>query len=135
MKKNRMTILKIVLILILSITVLSISTPTIVQAYDGQEIKVAAGVIDPNDFKPSNPTNADVKPVTDKANIIIGAIRTVGVAVTMITLMVMGIKYMTGSIEEKAEYKKTMIPYLVGALIFFGLTQFLAIIVEVAQAI
>ena len=44
--------------------------------------------------------------------------------------MVIGIKYMTGSISERAEYKKTMIPYIVGALIFFALTQLLSLIIE-----
>lgn len=33
--------------------------------------------------------------------------------------MIIGIKYMTGSLEEKANYKKTMVPYLVGCVILF----------------
>ena len=36
--------------------------------------------------------------------------------------MVLGIKYMMGSAEEKAEYKKTMIPYVVGAILIFAAT-------------
>ena len=36
-----------------------------------------------------------------------------------IILVVLGIKYMMGSAEEKAEYKKTMIPYVVGAILIF----------------
>ena len=44
----------------------------------------------------------------------------IGMAVSVIVLLVLGIKYMIGSAEEKAEYKKTMIPYLVGAILVFG---------------
>jgi len=34
-------------------------------------------------------------------------------------MMVIGIKYMSGSLEEKANYKKKMVPYLVGCVILF----------------
>ena len=43
---------------------------------------------------------------------IVGILQTVGVVLSVIVLVVLGIKYMMGSAEEKAEYKKTMIPYL-----------------------
>ena len=37
-------------------------------------------------------------------------------------LAVLGIKYMMGSVEEKAEYKKTMSNYIIGAMLLFGIT-------------
>lgn len=43
-----------------------------------------------------------------------------GIIIGTIILVVLGLKYMMGSLEEKAEYKKTMIPYLVGAVIIFA---------------
>ena len=36
---------------------------------------------------------------------------------------------MTGTVQEKAEYKKTMIPYLIGVFIFFALSQILPLII------
>lgn len=51
---------------------------------------------------------------------IIGGIQAIGVIVSVGILIVLGIKYMMGSAEEKAEYKKTMIPYLVGAILVFA---------------
>lgn len=51
---------------------------------------------------------------------IIGAIQGIGSVVAVGILVVLGIKYMMGSAEEKAEYKKTMIPYLVGAVLVFA---------------
>ena len=51
---------------------------------------------------------------------IVSVITTIGIIVAVIVLLVLGIKYMMGSAAEKAEYKKTMIPYLVGAVLIFG---------------
>ena len=51
---------------------------------------------------------------------IVGAIRAIGTIISVGVLMVLGIKYMMGSSEEKAEYKKTMIPYLIGAILLFA---------------
>lgn len=53
-------------------------------------------------------------------NKIVTVIRTVGMIISVIILMVLGIKYMMGSSEEKASYKKTMMPYLIGAVLLFG---------------
>ena len=47
-------------------------------------------------------------------------ITTVGIVVAVIVILILGIKYMMGSAEEKAEYKKTMIPYLIGAMLILG---------------
>lgn len=51
---------------------------------------------------------------------ILSAITTTGIVLSVIVLAVIGIKYMLGSAEEKAEYKKTLMPYLVGAGLIFG---------------
>lgn len=47
-------------------------------------------------------------------------ISTIGSIASVIILIVLGIKYMTGSVEEKATYKKSLLPYLVGAILVFG---------------
>ena len=65
-----------------------------------------------------NGTN-DIAKVGQK---IMGIVNTVGVVVAVVILMVLGIKYMMGSAEEKAEYKKTMLPYIIGAVLIFGAT-------------
>ena len=55
---------------------------------------------------------------------IIGAIQAIGSLVSVGILVVLGIKYMMGSAEEKAEYKKTMIPYLIGAVMVFMASKY-----------
>ena len=51
---------------------------------------------------------------------IVGTLQAIGIVISVAILVVLGIKYMMGSAEEKAEYKKTMIPYLVGAVLIFA---------------
>lgn len=74
-------------------------------------------------FTPADVTPTDVKgtdTVKKLGNQIVGLIQTIGIIASVIILMIIGIKYMMGSAEEKAEYKKTMIPYLIGAVILFA---------------
>ena len=52
-----------------------------------------------------------------KAGNILNVITVIGIVVGVITLIVIGIKYMVGTVQEKAEYKKTMISYIIGLLI------------------
>ncbi len=42
----------------------------------------------------------------NRVNPILGTITVIGIVISAITLTVLGIKYMIGSVEEKAEYKK-----------------------------
>ena len=51
---------------------------------------------------------------------IINVVSIVGSAAAIITLIILGVKYMMGSAEEKAEYKKTLLPYVIGAAMVFG---------------
>lgn len=55
-----------------------------------------------------------------KAGVILGVVNVAGIIISVITIMLIGIKYMFGSIEEKAEYKKTATIYLVGAILVMG---------------
>lgn len=80
----------------------------------------------------------DVKDATKLqkiGNIVIGAIRTIGSILSVIVLIIIGFKYIIGSVEEKAEYKKTMIPYVIGAVLVFGITNILAIAFSLINSI
>lgn len=58
--------------------------------------------------------------ITNVGNSVIGVLQVVGIVLSVIVLIILGIKYMMGSAEEKAEYKKTMMPYIVGAALIFA---------------
>lgn len=87
--------------------------------------------INPEDYKPGGIDQSDSKPITDIANPIVGGIKVLGIVVAVVMMIVMGIKFMTGSIEEKAEYKKSILPYLIGAILVVAITQLLGVIIEI----
>lgn len=66
---------------------------------------------------------------------IMGVVQVAGVVIAVIILMILGIKYMMGSAEEKAEYKKTMIPYLVGAILIFAASTIANVVYQFAIGI
>ena len=66
---------------------------------------------------------------------IVSIITTIGIIVAVIVLLVLGIKYMMGSAAEKAEYKKTMIPYLVGAVLIFGASAIAKAVIAMTGAL
>ena len=75
------------------------------------------GLIAPNSITPQAPEGDEIQDIGGR---ILGVLQTIGVVLAVIILVILGIKYMMGSAEEKAEYKKTMVPYLVGAVFIFA---------------
>ena len=78
-----------------------------------------------------NPSTANAKGFNNIGNNILGIVQVVGTIAAVGILMVVGVKYMMGSAEEKAEYKKVMLPYIIGAVVLFAaanLTKWLSTI-------
>ena len=73
-------------------------------------------------------TGTGATEVESKAGEIVGLIRVVGTIASVAMITVLGIKYVLGSAEQKAEYKKTLFPYFVGAVLIFGATNLAQII-------
>lgn len=70
--------------------------------------------IEPDKYKPDEITTDDAVEVVEKVGKVLGAIRNITVVVSVIILMLIGFKYMIGSVEEKANYKATLLPYVIG---------------------
>ena len=77
----------------------------------------------------------DTNKITTIGGNIVNIIQVVGIVIAIIVLLVIGIKYIIGSAEEKAEYKKTMIPYIVGALLIFAGTSIVKVIFQLANQV
>ena len=71
--------------------------------------------------------------LTNIGQTIVTIMQVVGIVVAVVVLLILGIKYMMGSAEEKAEYKKTMIPYLVGAVLIFASTTIVNVVYQLAN--
>lgn len=76
---------------------------------------------------------ASSRKLEEKAETILGVIQVVGVIVSVVMLIAIGLKYMLGSIEERAEYKETLKPYLIGAFILFSGTTVPQLIYQIAK--
>lgn len=79
------------------------------------------------------PTITEESELTEKAGIILGAINVIGVVISVVVMMVIGLKYMIGSVEEKAEYKKTMGVYIIGMVFLVACTTIPNIIYTIAE--
>ena len=81
-----------------------------------------------------NPTIEDDPQLNEKVGNVLGIINTIGIVVAIGVLMVLGIKYMLGSVEEKAEYKKTIIPYMIGMFLLVSATTLPNVIYKIVTA-
>ena len=88
----------------------------------------------PSDMK-ANSSATGTNEVQNLGQNIMGVVQVAGVVIAVVILMVLGIKYMMGSAEEKAEYKKTMIPYLVGAILIFAASTIANVVYQFATGL
>ena len=89
---------------------------------------------DPNNWAPNSTTSAQgANRVLEIGNDVVGVIQLVGSFISVGVLVVLGIKYMMGSVEERAEYKKAMLPYFIGAIMLFAITNILSIVMSIVQ--
>ena len=66
---------------------------------------------------------------------LVTALQAIGSVVAVIMLSVIAIKYMLASVEEKADYKQTMIPYIIGAGSLLIVSNLVGIIYSLVQGI
>lgn len=117
--QKTLKILSIILIAILMVTMMG----TVVMASD------ASGQVQELFNKDAEGTEG----IMNVGGRIVSIVTTIGIIVAVVVLLVLGIKYMMGSAAEKAEYKKTMIPYLVGALLIFGASAIAKAIIAMSE--
>ena len=93
--------------------------------------------VDPNNVLNGLNGNGNVQTndLTKVGNNVVTIIQVVGIVVAVIVLLIIGIKYMMGSASEKAEYKKTMIPYIVGAVLIFAGTSLVRVIYSLSTSV
>ncbi len=80
-----------------------------------------------------NDTNVEASGIKNIGSIILSGITGVGIVVSVVMVAVLGVKYMMGSAEERAEYKKSMLPYLIGAILLFGASAIANMVVSLVK--
>ena len=93
---------KILSVLLIAVYVMSIAS-------------VSFASLTPNDIQPDkNVDSSTIKPIATK---VLGWIRNIAAIASVIVLSILGVKYMIGSTEEKADYKKSFLPLIIGLFI------------------
>ena len=107
---------------ILIFTVISILLTSISLADNGWDMEI-------------NPNNniGDGGRFKEVGRSVINIIRIVGVGIAIIMLIVIAIKFMSSEKKEKAEWKKTLLPYIIGAVILFAASGILQIVYNATE--
>lgn len=125
---NKKTVLIIMIFLLIIV-----ASSTVFAVGDSSSIKVSSQDLGLGSLDSYKGTNTGSDTLETKANNILGIIQAVGVVVSVVMLMGIGIKYMLGSVEEKAEYKETLKPYIIGAFVLFTGTTLPNIIYKITE--
>ena len=80
-----------------------------------------------------NDPNVEASGIKNIGRIILSGITGVGIVVSVVMVAILGVKYMMGSAEERAEYKKSMLPYLIGAILLFGASAIANMVVSLVK--
>lgn len=91
--------------------------------------------IDTGDYEPTDLNSSDYETAFDMASTIVSVITVGGIAISIVSLMYLGIKYMYGSVEERAEYKRTMIPMFIGTILLFSSATIVSIIYNLVKEV
>ncbi len=123
MNKKTMKILAFVVTLFMVIAMMS------------SVVNAASGVnLTPSQITANIDSNSQTQ-ITSVGGKIVGIIQVIGIVIAVVVIMVVGIKYMMGSVEEKAEYKKTMMPYIIGAVLIFAGSTLANVVYQFATGI
>lgn len=110
-------------ILVLLILVISISTITFANhIYKPPEVDERIDT-----------TQEELNGIKSTGGKIVGIIKVVGTIVAFGMIAILGMKFMLGSAEQKAEYKKTLLPYIIGAVMIFGVSNITQVIFDWAN--
>ena len=119
MKINVEKTTKIVAMIILAIMVVAVASTVF-------------AAIDPSTYK--GESSVSTTKIDSLGNTIINIVSTVGSIASVLVVVVLGIKYMMGSAEEKAEYKKTLLPYVIGAALVFAASAIAGVVYNFANS-
>lgn len=126
---------KLVLILVLTILA-NIPIVTIVNAdstSDSEQYlpKFTSPINDPEKYRPEA---EDIPVASQIVGIIIRWLRNIGVVVGVLVLTIIGAKYMlAGAAEEKAQYKETLVPVVIGVVMLLGSITLISAIAKLME--
>ena len=104
------------------------TTEGISDVFDGADGFIQKGQSDAN----QKLDESKLRPVSD---MIYNILLSIGVCVAVIFAGILGIKFMIGSVEEKAQIKDALIPFVIGCIVIFGAFGIWKIMVTIGNQI
>ena len=114
--KKTMKIVAIILVAIMLLSTTAFAAITVDLDFDNASSKLTGG------------DSSASEAVGKMANSILNVVKVVGIAVAIIMLIVLAIKYISAAPSDKAEIKKHAVVYVVGAVVLFGASGIIGII-------
>ena len=75
----------------------------------------------------------DETKLQDSSKEIYNILLIIGICVAVIVAAILGIKFMLGSMEEKAQIKEALIPFIIGCIVVFGAFGIWKIFVQIGN--
>lgn len=128
-------VIKIVAIIFIIFTFFCISSSNKIYA---QNPKSVDDIISGADGFVQNGTGSqpmNINAMKTMSDTIYNVLLVLAIVVAVIVGLVIGVKFMTGSVSEKAQVKETLIPYIAGCVVIFGAFAIWKFVVEIMKTI
>lgn len=122
LKRNIVT-LAIFILFMISLFLPQVYAETIDQTFEGADNFVDKG----------SSYNIDTSQLKSSSRFIYNALLAIGMVAAVIVGVILGIKYMISSSEDKAEVKETLIPYIISCCVIFGAFTIWKLVVNVLK--
>ena len=109
--------------------------PTKIGSNDNAEESLEDLITDGNRFLSNGTLNLNENALQNFSGTMFNILLAVGVVIAVIAGAVIGIKLMTSSVEEQADAKKLLVPYVVGCIVVFGAFGIWKLVVTILQGI
>ena len=128
---------KIILMLLIAIFSISMLTSTVVRAEEITDIDWGSQItdMDTNAGKTGYGADMNTGKVDSLMGKIISVVRVIAVGVAIVMITILAMKYLTAAPGDKADIKKHAVVYVVGAVILFGFSGILGIIIDFSETI
>lgn len=127
-------LIKFIVITIILLMITLIIPMEEVQATMIRDIFTGADDFIANGVKDKNKT-IDETDMKEMSNLLFNTLLIIAIVIAVIVGLVIGIKFMTGSVSEKANVKETLIPYIAGCIVIFGAFGIWKLVVTILSSV
>mgnify|MGYP005755253205 CR=1 FL=1 len=122
--RKTLIILFVILLSILTFNTNFVQASSISDVIGGAQEFINSGI---EDDSPA----IDEDNLVDMSNMVYNALLVIATIIAVIVGLVIAIQFMTGSVEQKAKVKETLIPYIAGCIVIFGAFGIWKIVVSI----